>query len=252
MMANGAYFGRGFADHLAERGIDVYILDWRGHGASVPPDPHRERWSFDDYVRADLPAAIDAVCADAGVRIGELAYLGHSLGGLVGLAGFGTGAAPTPGKIALFATSVWLPGSAGSRLRRWIMRAYRYAARPMGYAPIRRARIGSDDENRGYVDQLTGWADTGRWTSRDGIDYMAALGAVHAPAWGISGDGDRLSSAADCQVLLDRLPGALPLRRVGTARGDAVNPDHFTLFTDARLAPLWNELAAWVIDDRAR
>ena len=110
MMANGNYFERGFAQHLASRGIAVYVLDWRGHGASRPPHPQRDRWAFEDYVERDLPAAVDAVAADAGVDPEDLVYLGHSLGGLVGLAGFSTRTARRPRRISLWATSLWLPG----------------------------------------------------------------------------------------------------------------------------------------------
>jgi hypothetical protein len=47
-------------------------------------------------------------------------------------------------------------------------------------------------------------------------------------------------------VLLSRLSGALPLRHVARARGDALDPDHFTLLTDDRLAPVWDQLATFL------
>ncbi len=66
--------------YLANRGFDVYALDLRGRGHS-----RDGRWipqhGFDDYVRFDLPAVIDAVRRrhDA-VRVH---WVGHSMGGLV-------------------------------------------------------------------------------------------------------------------------------------------------------------------------
>ena len=242
MMANGSYFERGFAQHLAGRGVDVYVLDWRGHGESRPPHPRRDHWVFEDYVERDLPAAMNAVAADAAVDVEDLVYLGHSLGGLAGLAGFSTRTAPRPRRVTVWATSVWLPGPSGPWRRRAMMRFYRYAARPLGYAPVRALRLGTDDEQRGYVDQLTGWAASGRWTSSAGEDYTAALEGLAITTWGVNGDGDRLCIAPDAQILLDRLPGALPLRRAGTAQGDALDPDHFSLFTKTELSPLWDEL----------
>jgi len=249
MMAHGRYFGaarrHSFAEYLAHAGLDVFVLDWRGHGGSRPPDARRARWSFDAYVEHDLPAALAAVADAAGVTPGAITVLGHSLGGLVTLAALGTGRVPAIGRLALAATSVWLPGPTGSRLRRTLMAIYAASARPLGFAPIRALRLGTDDENRAYVEQLAGWARTGRWTSRAGVDYQAALPAITVPAWAFVGAGDRLCRPADAEVLRAALPGAPPLRVVGTAAGDAFDPDHFTLFTDGRMKPLWDELIAF-------
>ncbi len=249
MMARGGYFhrgGNGFAAHLVERGVEVFVLDWRGHGDSVPPSPRDPGgWSFDDYVELDLPAAIGAVCAAAGIAPGELAYLGHSLGGLVGLAAFGSGNVPLPRVLSLWATSVWLPGRQGPRARRAAMAVYRLLSR-RGHAPVRRLRFGTDDEPRAYVDQLTGWSRTGRWTSRTGVDHLAALRHVDCPTRAFTGAGDRLCRPRDAEVLTARLPQCAPLRVIGRAYGDGTDPDHFSLFTHADLAPVWDELCAFV------
>jgi predicted alpha/beta hydrolase len=250
MMAHGRYFGAsrrpGFAAFLAERGIEVFVLDWRGHGLSRPPDPRRDQWCFDDYVELDLPAAIAAVARAAGVSPAELVVLGHSLGGLVTLAALGTGRIGPLRALALASTSVWLPGPTGSRGRRALMALYDMSARPFGFAPIRLARAGTDDEPRDYVAQLAGWARTGRWTSRTGVDYLDALARIDVPAWAFVGAGDRLCRPDDAEALRGRLRAAAPLRIVGEAHGDAFDPDHFRLFTDGQMAPLWEEMTAFV------
>jgi len=246
MMAHGRYFGPtrrpGFAAYLADRGVDVYALDWRGHGRSRPPDPRRAQWSFDDYVELDLPAALAHVSREADVAVGELAVVGHSLGGLVALAALGTGRVPPVRSLILAATSVWLPGPQGPLARRALMALYDAASRPLGFAPIRFARFGTDDEPREYVAQLAGWARTGRWTSRTGVDYMDALAHVDVPVWSVVGAGDRLCRPDDGEVLRGRVPRAEPLRVVGAAHGDAFDPDHFALFTDGRMSRWWDEL----------
>ena len=265
MMASGAYLERrGFAGHLAARGVALYVLDWRGHGESVPPSPRGgPGWSFDDLVARDLPAAVRAVAADAGRAPGELCYLGHSLGGLVALAGFGTGAAPAPARLSLWATSVWgqapRAGASGAgrgglaaRIgrarealrRRALIELFAASARPLGHAPIRRLGLGTDDEPRRYVEDLRRWVRTGRFTGRAGQDYAAAAARIAAPVWAVVGEGDRLCAPRDAEEVLGWLGGGgRALRRVGRARGDALDPDHFTLFTRPELAPLWHELA---------
>lgn len=246
MMVHGRYFhGRdgGFAAALAGHGLDVYVLDWRGHGDSKPPHPRGGTWTFDDYVTLDLPAALAAVAAASGTRPADVALLGHSLGGLVALAALGTGVVQAR-RLVLAATSVWLPGPRGPWRRRALMATYDGVARALGHAPIKALRLGSEDEPASYVAQLASWARTGRWTSRGGVDYLAALRHVTTPTWAVVGAGDRLCGPADARALLARLPGDVALRVVGRAHGDALDPDHFTLFTRAELAPVWAELAA--------
>lgn len=241
MMVHGRYFEKvGFAAALAGQGLDVFVLDWRGHGESKPPTPKGGTWTFDDYATLDLPAALSTVAATAGCRASDVAVLGHSLGGLVTLAALGTGVVRVR-RVLLAATSVWLHGAHGPWQRRATMRVYDGVARALGYAPIKRLGFGSEDEPASYVAQLAGWARTGRWTSRDGIDYLASLAQVNVPASAIVGTGDRLCSPADASVLTRRLPRPVSMRVVGRAHGDSFDPDHFTLFT--RESPVWLEIA---------
>jgi predicted alpha/beta hydrolase len=245
MMANGSYMERGgFASHLAERGIDLFVLDFRGHGESVPPSPRGGRWGFDDHVDHDLPAAIDAVADATGARGDEICYLGHSLGGLAGLAAFGAARAlPPPRRLALWATSVWL---GETWQRRALMTVFALSAWPLGYAPARRLRVGSDDEPRTYIADLRRWVRERRWTGRHGIDYRSGLREIRCPVWAVAGEGDRLCRPADAEALRGALSAAAPLRRVGRAHGDAIDPDHFALFTARALRPLWDELARFL------
>ena len=247
MMTDSRYFAasrpEGFAAHLARRGVELFVLDFRGHGRSQPPVAGADDWSFDDLVELDLPAALAATADAAGVAPGEIAILGHSLGGLVALAALGTGVVPPPRKLVLAATSVWLPGAAGDRRRRAIMTAAAQIAAVVGKMPIRALRFGTTDEAATYTAQLTGWVRSGRWLSRRGVDYLAALRRVDAPVWGFVGAGDWMCRPRDADVLLRRVRGAPPLDVIGRRTGYAFDPDHFTLFTRPALAPLWDRIA---------
>jgi pimeloyl-ACP methyl ester carboxylesterase len=231
MMTDGRYFGarreNGFARAL---GADVHVADFRGHGDSTP---ELTDWSFDDLVERDLPALVDAIQPHA--------ILGHSLGGLVALAAIATGTIAPPKRLVLAATSVWL---GGPLRRRAIMAAYRGVTSVFRKAPIRALRLGTTDESRTYVAQLTGWCRTGCWTSLTGLDYRAALATIRVHALAVTGAGDWMCKPDDASAIADRVTA--PLRIVGKAHGDPIDPDHFELFTRPELSELRAELAAFV------
>ena len=245
MMTDGRYFGArrdpSFAAELAAAGFDVYVPDFRGHGRSQPPRAGSGDWSFDDLVEFDLPAIVETVAETAQRAPGELALLGHSLGGLVAAAALGTNRIPRPRVLVLAATSVWL---GGSRRRRALMTVYRSVTAALGKAPIRALRIGPADEAATYVEQLTGWARSERWISLRGHDYLAALESIDVPTHAFASTGDWMCRPADAERIAGRIPTCGPLRLVGRAHGDPFDPDHFQLVTRPELA----RLRRWIVE----
>lgn len=77
---------RSFVNYLAANGMDVFNVDLRGHGLSLIRGTRAVN-SIDEYVRQDLPAAVDAALRHSGKR--QVFIVGHSLGGLVAYAGAG-------------------------------------------------------------------------------------------------------------------------------------------------------------------
>jgi len=246
MMTDGRYFGArregSFAHEIARGGYDVLVPDFRGHGRSRPPRAGAGDWSFDDLVELDLPAIVAACARASACAPGDLVLLGHSLGGLVTTAALGIGAIPSPRLVLLPATSVWLLGTDGDRTRRALMSLYRNVTAVLGRAPIRALRIGSSDEAATYVKQLTGWARAARWTSLRGTDYTAKLATIETPVLPFVGAGDWMCTPADARAFAERIPNAAPVRVVGAQHGDALDPDHFGLFTRGELRPLWRDL----------
>jgi predicted alpha/beta hydrolase len=246
-MMTGARSLEPLARFLAARGISSWAPDFRGHGASVPPSPRRDAWSFDSYVRQDLPSVWQAVTG----RVGPASYLGHSLGGLVGAACFATGRAPLPDRLILVAASPWIARPAGL-VHHAVAAAFAVVPRLVGHLPVRLLRLGTSDEPALYSRQLAGWVRRGRWSSLDGEDYGAALAGLRVPTLVVQGDRDPLCRPRDAHDLADRLGGPVRWRRVGVRHGDAVDVNHFGYVRREALAPtLWTELAAYVTTEAA-
>jgi predicted alpha/beta hydrolase len=240
MMASGSYLGR-FAGALAAAGLDTFVLDFRGHGGSVPPGVE-DGWTFDDLVEQDLPAAWEAVARETGVPVGEIGYVGHSLGGLVGVAAVGTGRVPQPRRLVLVAVGPW---DRPTPLRLLIGAAFLASARLAGRVPARALRLGSEDEAAGYARQFADWVLSG-WRSQRGTSYLVEARHVRSPVLAVVSSRDWMCRPADATELLAALPGPARLRVVGRDRDDAVTPDHFELLTSAGLAPVWAEVATFL------
>jgi len=72
------------ARFLQDEGYDVWVVELRGRGNSSRPrlfNMFRGQWTFDDYVRKDLPAVIAYVRRVTGSS--KVHWVGHSMGGFV-------------------------------------------------------------------------------------------------------------------------------------------------------------------------
>jgi alpha-beta hydrolase superfamily lysophospholipase len=85
--------GRSFSAYLAAAGFDVFNLELRGHGRSRHLGSRRPA-DVSEFVREDVPAALDEVAKLSGAR--KVFLVGHSLGGLVSYAS----AAALPDRVA--------------------------------------------------------------------------------------------------------------------------------------------------------
>src|SRR5262249_22400810 len=73
------------AHYLAEAGFHCFTVDWRGAGASRRrPRGSGRGYSVDDQIQYDAPALVELALARTGAR--QALWVGHSLGGLIGLA----------------------------------------------------------------------------------------------------------------------------------------------------------------------
>ena len=250
--------GEGFASTLRQAGIRVIRFDARGHGGSANPGEGRElSWTYDELVRLDLPAVV-AYARESSPDL-PLGVIGHSLFGHVAMASAGTGAyARPPDWHVLMAANTWMPSLEPSRLRRGrkglqvsVMRAITAMA---GRFPSRRVRMGPADEARPYIQDISGFWTRDRWSSRDGVDYLAAARQVRGPVLSVLGEGDALLAhpvGAGRWAAHIGEDGA-ETWRAGVGRyGLAHDPDHMGLVTDVRCRSLWEAIGGWVEEKTA-
>lgn len=124
---------RSFANHLAAAGFDVFNLDLRGHGRSRHLGARRCR-GIEDYVREDLPAAIDEIRLLSGNR--PVWIVGHSLGGLIAYASAPTLTAAVAGVASIGSPYHFTRGSLTLGALAFVVRALHVAPMPNASLPL--------------------------------------------------------------------------------------------------------------------
>jgi predicted alpha/beta hydrolase len=209
--------GAGLASFLIDRGWHVVAFDFRGHGDSGPAPREGGTFGYDALVTRDLPAVCEFARSEVGRGL-PVVVVGHSLGGHAALAAQGTRAMQVDA-IATLASTMWMWQLDLSHRRWWAKRAtvetMLVVARRVGYFPARALRLGSDDEPRALIEDITRVVRSGTWTSADGgVDYLSSLSQVRVPV--MRGDDET---------------GA---------------PTHMGLVTSGRVRGVWSQVEAWM------
>jgi predicted alpha/beta hydrolase len=194
--------GRSLASALAQAGFTVYLFGHRGDRDVLPP-VSPEPYGADTLATADLGAALDAACADAGATralvVGhgfgaQLAWLHLALLGdsqVAGLAALGGPVRWRPAASATVSASVarlLLPD-----LRLPTRRLLQLAVPWVGETAAVRAhlRYAGEDLGAGVVDDVLRWAARGEVSDATGrLDLAAALSALDLPALVVEPDAD--------------------------------------------------------------
>ena len=216
--------------------------------------PEEAPWTYDDLVRTDLPAVVEA--ARGRWPRSRLVVVGHSLGGHVALAAEGAGLLGADALIVA-AANVWMRRLEPSR-RVWLLKvatisAMAAVATRHRYLPVRALRLGTDDEAAPYIDDLARFALHGRWTSRDGaVDYEAGLARIAAPTFALTSAGDRLYCRPEsCARMLERIERCTFHTLVEDDRGGPP-PGHMALVTGAASRIGWRRALEWLAAPQER
>lgn len=237
--------GRGLVSVLVRAGLHVVTVDLRGHGASDGPPP-----SYDDIVLRDLPAALDHTARTWSEL--PVAVLGHSLTAHGWLASLAARPHPRVRALVSIAGGAMLP-EGRPRTQWWAARAglelMRLLARRFGGFPARRLGLGPEDAPLPLLEQ---WARATRrrgWFGEE-VDYLSALAAVRTPIYSLTTVADRWLCPPEAARawLAHACDAPVTERVVGAAPSDPTHIGHVGLVVDPRMAPVWHELADWVVD----
>jgi pimeloyl-ACP methyl ester carboxylesterase len=258
------------ARSLARDGFDVWSLELRGHGRSDHAcflAGRHYRWTFDDYVLKDVPAAIAFVKAQTGRA--RLHWIGHSMGGILLYAHLARGGSGDLCSGTALGSSIDYSESR-SGFRRFL--GLRWLAEFVGPLPIGplsflaaplAGRFGTAIERFNYwpenleprlqrrvsasfthttssrvLAQLASAFESGGLRSADGsVHYKSGLRTATAPVLAVAGDHDRQCPPEAAEATVAVL-GSAERRLVvlGPAHGCAEHYGHFDIIV-GRHAP---------------
>jgi predicted alpha/beta hydrolase len=243
--------GAGLGSALGRAGFAVLSFDLRGHGESGPSAREGGRYSYDDFVLYDMPALVAFARAH---RPGlPLAVVGHSLGGHTAMAAAGVFPERAPDAIVSIAGNMWVPQTEPSALRRAakgaVLRGWLGITEAWGHFDPRPLKMGTEAVALPYLRQFVQMWRERRYGSADGsIDYLAALGRVTIPVLSVASEGDALLAHPEAvSRFVGHVRGAdMRVVRRGELFREA--PSHMGLLTDARSAPVWEEIGRWLLE----
>lgn len=243
------------AGHLAAAGFDCFSVDLRGHGGSRPARQGAPRsWTFDDHLRLDVPAALEAVRAVTGER--SVLWVGHSQGGLLGVAA----CAVFPERVAGLVTMgspVFFDAQDSFRLllRMGFLtmgRLNRFLARSLapfaGYwhAPVsqiawnprnvtravyRRVLVNVvENISSGVIRQWGRWLASDTFASLDGaVDYRGAMARCRQPALFVAAEQDLVAPPSVVEHAARVWAGEKETIRFGVASAATIDYGHSDL-----------------------
>ncbi|MBN9684259.1 MULTISPECIES: alpha/beta fold hydrolase [unclassified Corallococcus] len=252
LFSDGRFFlggqGDGAARTFVDAGCVAYVASLRGHGRSRWPAKRAYDWSFDTYVRHDIPDLVRAVRAR---HTGPLFLLAHSMAGYAALAALGVDPslqASLSGVCTL--SSAVNDYSDGGFKKRFQLGFSSAVAGVLGRFPAKALKQGPWDEPAGVMRQFTDWAPTGAFRSADGAtDYWSALGNVTLPVFAGVGAADVFhASPQRAQKLVSHLGSAhKDLFVLGRAQGLSWDAGHFDVVRGERArAEVLPRVLAWM------
>jgi polyhydroxyalkanoate synthase len=245
---------------LAREGFDVWLVDLRGRADAGAPGwyfgRHTYDYDIDDFVREDMDALLTYVVARTGAR--DVAWVGHSLGGMIAYARLGTigdpriGALVTVGSPGFFAPLshhllriyelspalsllpvlpteplASLDGELGLPLAPALLKDTIFAPNSIPPSTYRALEeVGVSNAAKPELRQFLRGLRRGEFVSDDGrVSYTDALSAIHTPTLVIVGRADELADPLVGRGVFDRL-ASTDKELVVAGRGEGFSTDY--------------------------
>ena len=196
-----------FAQSLGERGIEVFIHEWRGLGSSSLRAGRDVNWGYRELLEFDLAAALDQTLRHA--HDTRLMLGGHSLGSQFGALLAATRYPDCAGLVVVAGGAPYWRCFRGSRavLLRSVFTMLPLIARAVGHFPGRQLGFAGREARNVMID----WAETGRRGSYNldsiAADLEAAMAALNTPKLGLRLQDDWFVTPASLDHLLDKIGG---------------------------------------------
>ena len=237
-----------FATALAERGLAALTYDYRGIGASRPPELRSFGVRMRDWIDLDAEGVISwARTTHPGL---PLLAVGHSLGGhAIGLC---HGSQHLAGGAMVSSAVAWIGFVQGAteRLRvRALLRVVGPALiRAVGYAPKRWVGMGADVPGPAFL-EWAHWIGLRRYFFDDAsMDAAARFARVKAPLILIGANDDPWTPAASIDLLASYLTGARCERQqIDPADTVTGRVGHAGFFRKEHKDTLWPGLTNWLL-----
>jgi pimeloyl-ACP methyl ester carboxylesterase len=238
---NGKIFytesGKGFACYLAEQGFDVYVVDFRGRGASTPAISGDSNFGQHETIVQDIPALIEYVY---GLTKQPMHVVCHSWGGVL----FGSALARFPALLPHIRAQVCF--GTKRRVTVWNMERFLKVSlvwslftplvtKRTGYLNAVKFGIGSDNETHQSILESLDWIKSSKWIDPiDNFDYGHAAKEIEWPqSWHITGVKDfALGHAQDVKLFINEsCKHATRFSNLSKKAGYKVDYDHINILT---------------------
>jgi polyhydroxyalkanoate synthase len=268
---------------LARDGFDVWLVDMRGRPDAGSPGWYFGRHTFsydiDDIVREDVDTLLTYVLAQTGAH--DVAWVGHSLGGMIAYARLGAigepriGALVTVGSPGFFAPAshhllrfyelspglalipalpagslAALDGELGLPLAPSILNETIFQEENIPARTFRdMEELAVNDASKPELRQFLRGVLRGEFVSADGrVSYTSALSAIHTPTLVVVGRADELADPLVGRGVFDRLGSSdKELIVAGKAEGFSTDFGHVDLLVGpAARQEIYPRIASWL------